>query len=145
MQNGVAMRPFQLAALKFSVKGNLPRNIYIDGVQCYIGKPESKQHFRQARHYDAYWLLEDRVGLALVLYLGIFRPLEFSQATGSTGSSILDTLAVSPHELYPYFFLRIIPSEGMKQPRSHSKTHLTITFTLTARRMPSAGDEDNWR
>ncbi|KAH6890260.1 hypothetical protein BKA70DRAFT_1051047, partial [Coprinopsis sp. MPI-PUGE-AT-0042] len=85
LQNGIAMRAFQTAGLKFAAVANLPRNIYIDGNQCYIAKPEAKQQrFRTLSWYDSYWRIDDQVGLAIILYLGIFRPVEFSTHALST-------------------------------------------------------------
>jgi hypothetical protein len=102
LQNGVAMRAFQIAGLKFAAAGNLPRNIYIDANQCYIGKPEAKQHFTETPWYHSYWGIHDQVGLAMILYLGIFRPLEIPTPS----------LATSPSAgaVHPYLFLTIAPN-----------------------------------
>ncbi|KAH6905706.1 hypothetical protein BKA70DRAFT_1430578 [Coprinopsis sp. MPI-PUGE-AT-0042] len=102
LQNGIAMRAFQTAGLKFAAVANLPRNIYIDGNQCYIAKPEAKQRFRTLSWYDSYWRIDDQVGLAIILYLGIFRPVEFS-----THRPIDTTTTFHAGALYPYLFLNI--------------------------------------
>ena len=74
--NGVSMRPAQAALLRFSASDGFPRNIYIDDTQCYIGKPVAKQKHTGYSYYEAYWLLHARIGLALLLYRLLFRPLE---------------------------------------------------------------------
>jgi hypothetical protein len=102
LPNGVAMRAFQTAGLKFAAAANLPRNVYIDGSRCYIGKPEAKQRFRSTPWYHSYWGIHDQVGLAIILYLGIFRPLEVPAPSPATAPS---TSAVRP-----YLFLTITPN-----------------------------------
>ncbi|KAF8869469.1 hypothetical protein BD779DRAFT_1682084 [Infundibulicybe gibba] len=74
--NGISMRSAQVAQLRFSASDGFPRNLYIDGAQCYIGKPAAKQKHTGHPYYEAYWLLHSRIALALLLYRLIFRPLE---------------------------------------------------------------------
>ncbi len=74
--NGISMRSFQAAALQVAPSDGFPRNFFIDDLLCYIGKPRAKQCGLNV--YEAYWLLEPRVALAIILYIGIFRPLESS-------------------------------------------------------------------
>ncbi|KAJ3531720.1 hypothetical protein NMY22_g8034 [Coprinellus aureogranulatus] len=74
--NGIGMRSFQLAGLKFSAVGPLPRSVYVESGMCYVGKPEAKQRFNTKKYYDAYWQLDGRIGLALLLYGGLFRCIE---------------------------------------------------------------------
>jgi hypothetical protein len=74
--NGVSMRPAQAAQLRFSAFDGFPRNIYVDDTQCYIGKPVAKQKHTGYTYYEAYWLLDAKIGLALLLYRLLFRPLE---------------------------------------------------------------------
>lgn len=72
--NGISMRSFQAAALQVAPSKEFPRNLFINDMHCYIGKPKAKQ--RGLTVYEAYWLLEPRVALAIILYMGIFRPWE---------------------------------------------------------------------
>ena len=68
--NGISMRSFQAAALQVAPSEEFPRNLFIDDLLCYIGKPRAKQ--RGLAVYEAYWLLEPRVALAIIAYTGIF-------------------------------------------------------------------------
>lgn len=72
--NGISMRSFQAATLQVAPSEGFPRNFFINDLHCYIGKPRAKQ--RGLSVYEAYWLLETRVALAIILYIGIFRPWE---------------------------------------------------------------------
>jgi len=74
--NGISMRSAQAARLCFTASNGFPHNVYVDNMQCYIGKPAAKQKHTGPPHYEAYWLLHTRIGLALILYRLIFRPLE---------------------------------------------------------------------
>ncbi|TFK31216.1 hypothetical protein BDQ12DRAFT_240948 [Crucibulum laeve] len=132
--NGVSMREFQAASLKLWASKGLPRNVYIDGSQCYLGKPEAKQHYSPKKYYEAYWLLEDKVGLSILLYGGIFRPLEVTLLLrNSSLQERLDPATKSPSLLMeeqsdsstespasstamqsPYLFIKSSPQENQE-------------------------------
>jgi hypothetical protein len=72
--NGISMCSFQAAALQVARSEEFPHNFFINDLLCYIRKPRAKQHGLTV--YEAYWLLEPRVALAIIVYIGVFQPLE---------------------------------------------------------------------
>lgn len=72
--NGVPPRAWQTAALLYRPHNQFPRNVYITDRTCYIGRPPAKQAART--WYSAFWALQEPVGKCLLLYLGVFRPVE---------------------------------------------------------------------
>ena len=111
--NGVPMRSFQTASLQFSPSMGFPRNLYINGDQSYIGKPRAKQRHSGLIHYEAYWGLHNKVGLAAILYCGIFRHLEPSLLLGRLPETA-DTSKAANGDL-PFFFIKVISPRGKKE------------------------------
>ncbi|TEB22806.1 hypothetical protein FA13DRAFT_1798521 [Coprinellus micaceus] len=112
MQNGVSLRAFQLAGLKIAPFAGLPRNVYVDEGRVIIGRPEAKQKYRSQRFYESYWLLEDQVGLAVLLYAGLFHKhsLKFGQLDPLGGEA--DVGGSASLNEYPYLFLKVKVNEG---------------------------------
>ncbi|KAF8266961.1 hypothetical protein EI94DRAFT_1701330, partial [Lactarius quietus] len=81
--------------------------------QSYIGKPKSKQRSFGLPHYEAYWPLDDKVGLAILLYGGIFRPLESTLLLGRDLKS--QKTWESPVNDTTFLFVKVILLEGRRK------------------------------
>ena len=111
--NGIPMRSYQAAQLRLSASDGFPRNVYIDSAQSYIGKPRPKQTHTGISHYEAYWLLNDKVGLAILLYGGIFRPLEPALLFGHDLNS--REMLESPVSGITFLFVKVLLPEGRRE------------------------------
>ncbi|RXW16136.1 hypothetical protein EST38_g9718, partial [Candolleomyces aberdarensis] len=76
--SGIPPRGFQIERLRYKKKDNEKTNIILrasseSGHRVFIAFPNAKQH---KSAYNVAWLLPPNLGMALVLYLGIIRPIE---------------------------------------------------------------------
>jgi hypothetical protein len=76
--NGVPPRAVQTAKLQHSPLLKYPRNLRIINNTCCLGNPRAKQVHRE--NYLAFWALPEDIGLSLLIYLGVFRPIEIELA-----------------------------------------------------------------
>jgi hypothetical protein len=95
--NGVTPRADQTAKLQHSPLLKYPRNLRIIDDTCCLGNPRAKQVHRE--NYPAFWALPEDVGLSLLIYLGVFRPVEIELA-----SRVKSTR--SPEEMRHFIFTR---------------------------------------
>lgn len=110
---GISMRSYQASQLRLSASDGFPRNVYIDSAQSYIGKPRPKQTYTGLSHYEAYWLLNDKVGLAILLYGGIFRPLEPALLFGNDLNSC--EMLESPVSGITFLFVKVPLPVGRRE------------------------------
>lgn len=89
--SGLPMRAQQYAMLQYEPFQNFRRNIYVVGGAVVISYPRAKQWF--LHYYDAHWQLPERVGRALLLYLGVLRPVEISLAYELVTHEALDEMS----------------------------------------------------
>ena len=76
--NGVPPRADQMAKLQHSPLLKHPQNLCIIDNTCCLGNPQAKQVHRE--NYPAFWALPENVGLSLLIYLGVFLPVEIELA-----------------------------------------------------------------
>ena len=111
--NGISMRSAQAAQLRFTASDGFPHNVYIDNDQCYVGKPVAKQKNTGHSYYEAYWLLHPKIGLALLLYRLIFRPLEPVLLLHYDIESI--EVLDSPARGTDFLFVKVISCNGQRK------------------------------
>jgi hypothetical protein len=73
--SGISPRSWQAAALQYRNYGDYNHNLWLlpHGVPL-VGNPRAKQ--LDLLIYDAFWALAPHLGLALIFYLGVYRPVE---------------------------------------------------------------------
>jgi hypothetical protein len=73
--SGISPRSWQVAALQYHNYGDYNHNMWLlpHGVPL-VGNPRAKQ--LDLLIYDAFWALAPHLGLALIFYLGVYRPVE---------------------------------------------------------------------
>jgi len=76
--NGVPPRAWQTAMFQHAPVLKYPRNLYIIDDMVCLGNPRAKQVHRD--NYPAWWALTEGVGLPLLIFIGVFRPVEVNLA-----------------------------------------------------------------
>ncbi|KAF9038804.1 hypothetical protein BDZ89DRAFT_1216440 [Hymenopellis radicata] len=75
---GVPPRSHQMSLMQSEPFGGFPRNVYIKDGICYLGRPRAKQF--GMRTYEAFFALTENVGRSLLIFCGLFRPVEIKLA-----------------------------------------------------------------
>jgi hypothetical protein len=95
--NGAPPRAWQTAMLQHAPLLKHPRNLCIIDDTCCLGNPRAKQVNRE--NYPAWWALTECVGLTLLIFLGVFRPVEIKLALRAKPKR-------SPDEMRHFIFTR---------------------------------------
>jgi len=75
--SGIPPRAWQTVQFLYRSFGQYLRNLrLLPSSLPFIGNPKAKQMDRLI--YDAFWLLPPHLGIALIFYLGVFRPVEIA-------------------------------------------------------------------
>jgi hypothetical protein len=92
---GICPRPWQAGHFLYRPVGNYPRNLrMVDDTFVVIGSPKAKQ--TDTLTADAFWALPPQLGLAIMFYLGVIRPVEIN---------LMERLNIPTNEAHNFIFI----------------------------------------